>query len=104
MENVLYNTIVHIMSKVIRDCCDFALRSVIGVENLHHSLDQSDARLKAITSWSPAFSCALGNLLDFTLRYLLLRYFPSSSFSLVLVKRHSIEKRSKLITKDHSAQ
>ena len=51
MENVLYKTIVHIMSKVIRDCCDFAfLRSVIGVENLHHSLDQSDARLKAITS------------------------------------------------------
>ena len=47
------------------------LRSVIGVENAHHSLDQSDARLKAITSWSPAFSCALGNLLDFTLRYLL---------------------------------
>lgn len=72
MENVLYKTIVHIMSKVIRDCCDFAfLRSVIGVENLDHSLDQSDARLKAITSSSPAFSCALGNLLDFTLRYLL---------------------------------
>ena len=43
---------------------DFALlRSVIGPVN------QSDAKLKPITSWSPAFSRALGSLLAFTLSF-----------------------------------
>ena len=32
------------------------LHSVIGPENLYHSLDQSHAKLKPITTWSPAFS------------------------------------------------
>ena len=35
------------VSRVIRDCMDFALlRSVIGPENLRHSLNQSDGKLK----------------------------------------------------------
>ena len=37
------------MSKVIRDCIGFALlRSVIGLENSRHLLNQSDAKLKPI--------------------------------------------------------
>ena len=44
------------VSQVVRDCIGFALlRSVIGSENSRHSLDQSDAKLKPITTWSPAF-------------------------------------------------
>ena len=53
---------------VIRDCSGFALRCfVIGPENLRHSLNQSDAKLRSISSWSPAFSRALGSLLVVTL-------------------------------------
>lgn len=33
--------------KIIRDC----IRSVTGPENAHHSLNQSDANLKPITTW-----------------------------------------------------
>ena len=41
----------------------FALiRFVIGAENLRHPLDQSEARLKSITTWSPAFSRAFDSL------------------------------------------
>ena len=48
------------VSKVIRNCIGFALLSyVIVPENLRYSLNQSDAKLKAITTWSPAFSRAL---------------------------------------------
>ena len=34
------------------------LHSVIGLENLRHPLNQSDAKLKPIASWSLAFSHA----------------------------------------------
>ena len=44
----------------------FALRSVIGPENSHYSLNQSDAKLKPPTTWSPSFSRALGSLVVFT--------------------------------------
>ena len=44
----------------------FALRSVIGPENSHHPLNQSDAKLKPLTTWSPSFSRALGSLIVFT--------------------------------------
>ena len=40
---------------------------VIGPENLCHSLDQSDAKLSPITTWSPAFSRAFCGWLVFTL-------------------------------------
>ena len=36
---------------------------MIGQENSRHSLNQSDANLKPITTCSPAFSRALRNLL-----------------------------------------
>ena len=60
------------MSNAIRDCIGFAffflfsLRSVIGPENSHYSLNQSDAKLKPLTTWSPSFSRALGSLVVFT--------------------------------------
>ena len=41
--------------------------SVIGPENSHHPLNQSDAKLKPIATWKFAFSRALTNLLFFTL-------------------------------------
>ena len=51
------------MLKVIGDCTCLALtRSMIGAENLRHSVNQSDAKLTPITTWSPAFSRALGSL------------------------------------------
>ena len=51
------------MSKVVRDTLGFALlRSVIGSENSHHFLNQSDAKLKLNGTWCLAFSCALGAL------------------------------------------
>ena len=43
------------------------LRSVIGPENWHHSLNQSDAKLKLITTWPLAFPRALEILVAFTL-------------------------------------
>ena len=48
-----------IVSKVIWDRIGFALlRSVIGLENSRHPLNQSDAKLKPIATWSLAFSRA----------------------------------------------
>ena len=56
------------VSTVIRDCFGFAsLRSVIGSKNSRHSLSQSDAKPKPITTWSIAFSRASGRLHVFTL-------------------------------------
>ena len=56
------------MSKVIRDCIGFVLlRSVIGLENSRHFLNQSDAKLKPIATWSLAFSRAYRRLLIFAL-------------------------------------
>ena len=56
------------VSKVIRDCigCPF-LCSMIGLGNSRHTLNQSDAKLKPIPIWSPAFSRALGWLVVRTL-------------------------------------
>ena len=49
--------------KVIRNCIGFhLLRSVIGLKNTLHFLNQSDAKLLPITTWLPAFAQALGSL------------------------------------------
>ena len=45
------------------------LRFVIGPENSHHSLHQSDSKLKPIATWSHAFSRASGSLLVFALSF-----------------------------------
>ena len=65
---------------------------MIGPGNSHHSLDQLDAKVKPITSGSPAFSRALGNLVVFILSFnWLLKVF---SFLLIGHRDYSIEKRS----------
>ena len=47
------------MSKVIRNYFGFALlRSLIGLKNSRHLLNQSDAKPKPIATWSHAFSRA----------------------------------------------
>ena len=85
--------------RVIRDWIGFAfLYSVIGPENSRRSLNQSDAQLTSIATWSPTFSRVLCDLLVFTLSshwlgvisYLWLAF----EITLVLVLRHSIEKSS----------
>ena len=56
------------VSKEFWDCFGIALlRSVIGPENSHRFLNQSDATLKPITTWSSAFSRALACLVVFAL-------------------------------------
>ena len=51
------------MSKVIGDCIGFALlRSVIGLKNSRHPLNQSDAKVKPIATWLLTFSRASGRL------------------------------------------
>lgn len=48
---------------VIQDCFGFASpRSVIGLEDSRHILNQWDARLKLIAAWSPWFSRASRSL------------------------------------------
>ena len=48
-----FSAIFNLVSKVIRDCFDFTyLCSVIGPENSHHPLNQSDAKLTTIATWS----------------------------------------------------
>ena len=86
------------VSKVIRDRFSFALRCcVIGPGNSRHSLNQSDAKLKPIMTWSPAFSRALDNLLICTLSsHWLFKVFSffllAVVTTLVLLLRHSTEK------------
>ena len=64
--------------KETRDCTSFALlRSVIGLENSRHHLDQSDAKLKPITTWLLAFSSLLG---PFTCIYFEFSLAPYDSF------------------------
>ena len=71
---------------------------MIGPKNSRHSFNQSDAKVKPTTTWSPAFSRALGSLIVSNLSsHWLLKLF---SFHLigrcdnfVLVLRPSIEKR-----------
>ena len=69
--------------------------------NSRHSLNQSDLKLKPITTWSPAFSRALGSLVGFilsshwllrALSFLLLAFV----ITLVLIMQYSIEKRSNI--------
>ena len=91
------------MSKVIWDCIGFALlHSVIGLENLRHTLNQSDASLKPIATWLLTFSHASGQLHVFTLSSQWLRVI----LTFVLIHRrdylcfgsqHSTEKRSNSI-------
>ena len=57
--------------------------SVIGPENSHHPLNQSDAKLKTIATWSPAFSRALSSLLVFTLS----SHWPMITWTFVLIGR-----------------
>ena len=51
---------------------------MIGLKNSRHSLNQSDAKLKLVSTWSPAFSRALGDLVGCTLS----SYWPRSIFLL----------------------
>ena len=70
------------MSKVIRDCIGFALlRSVIGLENSRHPLNQSDAKVKPIATWSLAFSRAYDRLPVFSLS----SHWLPLKFSFVLI-------------------
>ena len=73
------------VSRVIRDCIGFALlRSVIYLENLRHPLNQSDAKVKPIATWSLAFSRAWGRLHVFTLS----SHWLPLKFSFVLIGRY----------------
>ena len=75
----------------------FALRcSVIGPENSHHSLNQSDAKLTPIETWSSALSRACGSLpvLILSSHWLLMTQTFAAIGScnyLVLVLRQGIE-------------
>ena len=72
---------------------------MIDPENSYHSLNQLDAKLKPTTTWSPAFSRALGRVVVFTLSsHWLLKVFPLSWLAvvttLVFVLHQLIELRS----------
>ena len=55
---------------MIQDWFGFTcLRTVIGPEDLHHPLNQSDAKLKTIATWSGAFSRASSSLLVFIFEF-----------------------------------
>ena len=59
-----FRKIFNRVSEVIWDCCKFAFfRFMIGPENLHHFLNQSDSKLKHIATCSPAFSRASSSVL-----------------------------------------
>ena len=59
------------MSKEIRVCVGFVLlRSVIGLENPRHTLDQTDAKVNLVANVSPAFTRASGHLLIFNVSFL----------------------------------
>ena len=105
---VIIKAIFSWVLKVIRDCIGFALlRSVIGLENSRHPLNQSNAKQKPIASWSLAFSRAcmrpvtciyfcivlVGNCWNFPL------FGLTVVLNLVLVLRHSIENCSTCIWK-----
>ena len=61
------------MSKVIRDYFGFAsFRPVIGPENSHHFINQSDSKLNPIASWLLAFSRASGSFFNLSSHWLLL--------------------------------
>ena len=76
------------MSKVIRDCIGFALlRSVIGLENSRHPLNQSDAKVKPIATWSLSFSALEVGYLPTYLPSLSSHWLPLK-FSFVLIGRY----------------
>ena len=83
----IYIAILNGVSKVNRNCFGFAFfRLVIGPEDFHYFLNQSDSKLKPIATWSPAFSRALGSLLLFTWSsHWLLKYLLSSDWWLSLL-------------------
>ena len=59
MPHLLEQFSIHLSVESNRDCIGFALlRSVIGLENSSHVLNQSDAKIKPIATWSLAFSRA----------------------------------------------
>ena len=79
-----FRVIFNWVSKVIRDCVGFvSLRCVIGLENSRHPLNQSDAKLKLISTWSLAFSRAWGRLHVFTLS----SYWLLVKFTFALIGR-----------------
>ena len=62
----LFRAVFNWVSKVIRHCFGFALlRSMIGLKNSRHLLNQSDANPKPIATWSHAFSRAWRRLRAF---------------------------------------
>ena len=62
-----------VSNEIRNNPCFVLLRSVIGPEDSRQSLNQSDAKLKPITTWSPAFSRVLGDLAVFTLSSLAIK-------------------------------
>ena len=62
-----------VSNEIQNNRCFVLLRSVIGPEDSRQSLNQSDAKLKPITTWSPAFSRALGDLAVFPLSSLAIK-------------------------------
>ena len=104
----LNRAIFNWVSKVIQNCFGFALiPSVrIDLQNLHHFLNQSDAKLKPITPLVASIFCTLGSLVVFTLSsYWLLNIFSFFwlviRITLVLALWHSIEKHSNQDTLSH---
>lgn len=90
------------MAKVTRDGFAFALlRFVIGLENSHYFLNQSESNwLKPITTWSLAFSRASDSFLVFNLifHWLIVIFsflWLAFQIALVLVLWQWMEKRSK---------
>ena len=67
LRNFWDGVIFNLVSKVYRYYFGFSfLHFVIGLQNSHHSLNQSDAKLKTIATLSFAFSRASGSLLVLT--------------------------------------
>ena len=62
-----------VSNEIRNNPCFVLLRSVIGPEDSRQSLNQSDAKLKPITTWSPAFSRTLGDLAVYTLSSLVIK-------------------------------
>ena len=90
--------ILNLVSKIIRYCIgiDFLFSLWLVKKNLRPFLNQSDAKLKPIMTWSPAFSRAITSLVVYTLSsHWLLKYFPSLWLAdMIFGLRHSNEKRS----------
>ena len=88
------------MSKEFWDCFGIALpRSVIGPENSYRFLNQSDATLKPITTWSSVFFRALGCLVVFALSshwflkvfsFLHIGFCGNTSFGFAILNRKAL--------------